>query len=369
MASFHAFALAPPFARTAVFERTVRVQRRRRVCVCVAEGPRGSALDALPTGVKLNAVAESLARQGDLSGTLSLLRSMEEGAEGEVRLSGAALTSIVDLLAGASLAPRELASELWRALRLREAPGFGVEKKRPMRAPESLPDSGRAVRVLSAGAVVGTLGGAALTEIVEPLVTHHAAYEAHTVLFALLAAALYDRYAASARGWAFVADGLSRVFSDDPARAARVEAAHFLVAYVLGLPWVCLAPDERAIEAVIGTSDSGFSLKANDDAAINAVLVWMLAGAAAEAAIDGALIESDTAGPYRLLRTLRKGGTKRGKRDRDRVGAAYATAVVLLNEYTDTLEALATKMLRGESAGECVAFLGSTFNSAQPAST
>lgn len=231
-----------------------------------------------------------------------------------------------------------------------------------------------------AAAFVTVVGASVGAEVVEPLVLHHAAPEATTVLMIIIGGLVYDQFAAAGVWWGRVAGGMDRLLSDDPAREASVEAAFFLVAYLLGLPWAPFQPDvgrvlemhgvkrrakgkgskrrrragKKAGDAVGGDVENNggeYASTGLDEGTVDRYLVWLLAGVAAEARLDGQLVESDAAWARELLRATT------AQVDEGRILRAYSSAKDLLERHQVLHARLAEKMLAGLSAGECVILL------------
>lgn len=398
--------------------------------------PRGrvsmSALDAIPEPLKLNAVAESLARSRDVNAALAVaaeLRKTGAGLESRTR------AAIVDAIASS---PGPGGVEMLGQLFAAEPPaGFGAAAGKSLTATKAsaalasggpvagadvndapdesvIPDAGRRLDMgLAVGflAVVGTSVGA---EVVEPVFLHHSAPEATAVLMMTAGGFFYDRYAAAGHWWSRVSAGMDRLLSHDPVREAHVESAHFLTAYLLGLPCAPFRPNVRQllklhgigsgnkkrssrrrsrvsqeaagsdvvaslgqsavgeVPQVIAASSTGALSATNDvsdggdgaaagtgspglsDALIDSYLVWLLSGVAAESMLDGVLVESDAAWARELLRAV-------AKPDESRIVAAYTRACDLLKRHQVAHSSLGESMLGGLSAGDCVSLLESKF--------
>lgn len=387
-----------------------------------------SALDAIPEPLKLNAVAESLARSRDVGAALAVadeLRKTGAGLESRTR------AAIVDAIAAS---PGPAGAELLGQLFAAEPPaGFGAAAGKSLTAGNSagalagalagsaannvdekptIPDAGRRVDMGLAVGFLTIVGSSVGAEVVEPMLLHHAAPEATAVLMMTAGGLMYDRYAAAGQLWNRVSAGMNRLLSHDPVREAHVESAHFLTAYLLGLPCAPFRPDVRQLlklhgigigarpsprrrtdvsptangsgavasleQAVVhevpamnAASSSALSSTGNDhasgddtaaetacpsmdDALLDSYLVWLLSGVAAESMLDGVLVESDAARARELLRTV-------AKPDEARIVAAYARACDLLKRHQVAHASLGESMLGGLSAGECVSLLESKF--------
>lgn len=223
-------------------------------------------------------------------------------------------------------------------------------------------------------------------ELIEPVVVHHPANEATTVLVLLLSGLAYDRYALSAHLWHRIQRGLRRLFRDDTERNARVDAAAFLTAYLLGLPWICFRPDAsqvlRNLDETAAQSEDDDAPMADDvgkrrrnvrrkkpleAVMVQKCLIWLVAGIAVEDELDGLLIESDLRYARELLRGAR---IRRGKGRRmsdsdieDMIRKAVYTAKSLLIEHANLHEELTNRMIRGQTVGDCVACIVESFDS------
>lgn len=339
---------------------TLKFRRKRIFPLC----PRASGLDDVPESVKLNAVAEALARRRDVRGAIDIVRTMSSTS---VPVERSAVSAVVDAVAASGGSPNSVATSLNDVLTAAELPGYGSAAAMPLSLGKPLPDPWRGIEVASAAAFLFVVGGSALAEFVEPTVFHHTANDATALLLFVATALIYDRYASKARGWKCISGGLSRLFSEDPARASRVEAAHFLTAYLLGLPWFCFQPDTKKLlelqsEQRAGSSSQKYMLSLQETD-VDRYLIWIMAGVAAESQIDGSLIESDVTPAYRLLRALRdkKSAPSEMAKDKERVQAAFATAEKILESHRVMHEDLAKLMLNGTSAGDCAVYLAREF--------
>lgn len=390
-----------------------------------------SALDAIPEPLKLNAVAESLARSRDVNAALAVaaeLRKTGAGLESRTR------AAIVDAIASS---PGPAGPEMLGQLFAAEPPaGFGAAAGKSLSGTKSagvlassgsvagsdadgagdepvIPDAGRRLDMgLAVGflTIVGTSVGA---EVVEPVFLHHSAPEATAVLMMTAGGFFFDRYASAGHWWNRVSAGMDRLLSHDPVREAHVESAHFLTAYLLGLPCAPFRPNVRQLlklhgigigkkkrsyrqrseaaqeaagsgvagnleQAAVGevpqvSASSAGALSSNSDvsggtngaaagaakpdmsdAQIDSYLVWLLSGVAAESMLDGVLVESDPAWARELLRAV-------AKPDESRILAAYTRACELLKRHQVAHSSLGESMLGGLSAGDCVSLLESKF--------
>jgi hypothetical protein len=255
-------------------------------------------------------------------------------------------------------------------------------------APNGLPDAQRGTDIGLAVTFLTVVGSAFSAEFIEPLVLHHAANEATTVLMVVAGGLAFDRFASAGDLWNMVTSGLDRLMTDDPAREARVDAACFLIAYLLGLPFAPFRPDVQQVLNVHASlrpltrplsssrrksaADTELSIPQRDvpvsknrlergvvppldDKVIDLYLVWLLAGVAAESMMDGILVESDAARARTLLRKVT------GRADESRLVTAYAVGRRLLTRHQVVHAKLAENMLSGLSAGECITLLDREF--------
>lgn len=303
--------------------------------------------------MKLNAVIDSMARRYDRASTLKLVNELKQ--TGGV-LERASLTSVINAFVPApselehvlnTVAPAgygQHCSELARSV----ASGGGVEP-----GAEVAVDEHKKAELALAVGFVGIVGSALSVEVVEPVVWHHSADEATVVLSVLVLALMYDRYVASSVTWGRVQRGFTRLFRDDPVRSCRVDAACFVSAYVLGLPWICFRPDGVGAAAWIEERRlDDKSAKIDVDEAVERCLVWLVSGVVVEVGIDGMLMESDLGYAYELVRRC---GDWRGRKRA--VGAAMQRAKGLLKQYESVYEKVCGAMVGGSSVGECVALV------------
>jgi hypothetical protein len=349
--------LAAAPAKLAFISPLTRLPRRRRprhnfcICACKA-GPLASpsVLDAVPDALKLNAVAESLARSRDVCAALAVAQELR--ALGE-QVRPRTLAALVDGIAARPGA--DAAKSLGKAFDAARPNGFGqaaetstafiaafASRKQiaSMNGPSApaddddsaLPDASRRVDMGLAGAFLAVIGTSLSAEVLEPLFLHHSATEATTMLLLLMGGLAFDRFSAGGATWTRLSAGIDTLLSDDPAREARVEAAYFLVAYLLGLSCAPFQPDVRQI---LKLHSQDVSVPTNskpppplEDTVVNTYLVWLLAGIAAEAMIDGKLVESDTGRARDLLQAIsrRRMGSVGKAADDERIRAAYASA-------------------------------------------
>lgn len=374
---------------TGISARDVRAPRRRAVSCC--HELQRSALDAIPQAAKLNAVAESLARSREVNSALELTRELTQSGEPiETRTVSAIVdavvasggsnagTSMADLLSAAEprgygrelntyspTAAISAATDTTQALSTNFAVDHVASGVTARHANEDrqlqldqLPDPNRGVEMSLSAAFFTVTGGAFVAELVEPLVWHHAANEATTVLLLAGGALVFDRFAYAGETWNKLSAGFDRLLSSDPSRESRVEAAHFLTAYVMGLPCAPFRPDARQIlkdharkTSTGNKSRSSARGYAVSDTDVDRYLIWLLAGVAAEAMLGDMLVESDPAMARSLLSSLGL------KRDEERLVSACNAACRILTKYQVVHAKLADGMLSGMSAGQCVALL------------
>ena len=355
------------------YQKTTWVHQQARTCT----KPKwtASAFDELPPSLKLNAVAEAVARKRDYKSTDRLLSEMSSSG---VKLEQSALTAIID---SATRSPEHLASFLLKI----NPSGYNSSFPSIQQAsPNYIVDPERFVDISFASGFLGVVGTCVSAEILEPPLVHHSADEATTVLILVLSALAFDRYAASAVTWTRIQAGLVRLFANDPARESHVDAACFLVAYLLGLPWVCFRPDvsqvvkwldryygNKQVEN-LSESNEGLQRKSwgpDSGTELDKYLVWLVSGVAAEDKIDGRLITSAVRPAHEFLRRARaRCGTeitgKASEADK-KIGIAIAQAKDLLKKNQRVHEVLANNMLQGKSVGQCVALVAELLSTEQ----
>ncbi|CAN8070939.1 unnamed protein product [Agarophyton chilense] len=321
--------------------------RRQRPACCSAKPARATpALDALSSATKLNAVIDSMARKQDRCATLQLINELKQQGGS---LERSALTSVINAFVAAP-------NDLEHVLRTVAPPGYASRSLSSIsRTVHDSVDAGvcrhtnidpeRRVDVSLALGFVALVGGALSVEVVEPVIWHHAADEATTVLTVLLLSLAYDRYAASSSAWRRIQRGLTRLFRDDPVRASRVDAACFLTAYLLGLPWMCFKPNGARVGEWIERKRTAGE-EVGD--VVDRCLVWLVCAVVVELELDGMLMESDLKAAYQVV----------GRGGSERVAHAMHSAKRLLQEYRQVHAQLANNMLGGATVGECVALLG-----------
>lgn len=299
-----------------------------------------------------SASLETLVRKRDVDGLTTCLEEME-GRDAHLEMD--MFSSVIDLLVSSSLSRSQLLSNSALAHRLCRPPGFasqGISSSYSSsggdsNGGDSLPKK-NATSVVVAASFIAFLGGCAMSEIIEPILFHHTANDTNTLLFLLCCSFAFDRYYSESKLWRYLTSGFSRLMSNDPKRASRVDAAHFLSAYYLGFPWEFLDANDTVLAYLKENSAGKEGLPEVDSA-----LVWLLSGAAAEAAIDGVLIESDPSCAARLLKQL---GIKSRER-RKRVEVAYGNARKFVKENQHLLDSISRMMYEGGSCGDCLEYL------------
>jgi len=221
---------------------------------------------------------------------------------------------------------------------------------------------------LGAGvAALTVLGGALMVEALGPLV-HVDTWPATVVLVGAAVAAGLDLTQRQGEEVKLVLAGLSRMFMRDPEREARVQAATFLSAYLLGLPCFCFSPN--VLEAVKMTTDvEEFAEMLSSPVGMNRVLVYMLAPVVVEEANHLQLIASDPRQARALVQVCRerRRGREGGwegeadeKEEERLLRWAYEEARRLVGMNSGLLEKLRQRMESGgATVGDCVALLES----------
>lgn len=310
--------------------------RVRTVTVC-STTPSTPALDSLPPSLKLNAVAATLAQQNDHEATKKLLLEMKKTG---TKLESRTLAAVFDSFARDSDALSDII--------LQHPPdGYGTSSP-PQCTPVDTIDSSKPVEITLAGGFLFTVTSCIAGEALEPVA--HSGDEATTVLILLLCGLAFDRYAAQSTLWKTLLRGLRRLFREDPVRVARVDAASFLIAYLLGIPWLAYRGDARRVLMSCDATDEDQTRET-----LQKALVWLCAGAAAEGEVDGLLIDSSLSEARALLRQARKRGIPLGSRDETAIRSAVSAASSLLSSQRDVYSALSEAMLQSASVGECVA--------------
>ena len=159
--------------------------------------------------------------------------------------------------------------------------------------------------------------------------------------------------------FSLVVAGLTRLFLRDTERETRVQAATFLVAYLLGLPCFCFRPN--VLETLRMTEMTGLREKLTSTEGVNALLVYLLAPVAAERSRHKQLIVSDPRQAEALLQILRDRYKNLGVDDEKAeamITWAYSQAQKLLASHSEPLESVRKRMEGGgATAGDCVSIL------------
>jgi hypothetical protein len=241
---------------------------------------------------------------------------------------------------------------------------------------EALPPVPRDERTSELGAGVAALtvlGCALMVEALGPLL-HVDTWPATVVLVGAAVAAGVDFTQRQGEEVKLVLAGLNRMFMRDPEREARVQAATFLSAYLLGLPCFCFSPN--VMEAVKMTTDvDEFAETLLSPVGVNRLLVYLLAPVVVEEASHMQLIVSDPRQARALVQVFRE---RRRGREGGREGGvqqegeeeeeeeevllrwAYEEARRLVATNSGLLEKLRQRMESGgATVGDCVALLES----------
>lgn len=367
-----------------------------------AAAPLRSALDDLPASLKLNAVAAAVAKQQDHDATLRVLTEM---ADQSIPLERSTQVAIVDSCVRdharlstllTAVAPfgygtivNDASVSLLMSNRDSTATSAGTKTK-PTNVPTAPVDPQRTLDLSVATAFVSVVSTALTVEVVEPALLHHSADEATAALVAVAVILAADRYALSAMLWQRLQAGLTRLFANDPARVALTDAAAFLIAYLLGLPWLCYRPDGRRAaqwHRMLGplgstvpqpssspsTSTSKSSSTSTeqpkyamfDDRIVDKCLIWLVAPVAAELAVDATLINSNLWAARDFMTAVRRKDTQKRRltiiESDTRIRTAISVASSLLSDYQQTHAALTDALLAGASVGECVSLISDRF--------
>ncbi len=225
---------------------------------------------------------------------------------------------------------------------------------------DSLPPVPSDDRSWEVGAGVGALavvGGALGWEALGPLF-HQDTAPASVLLLLVAAAAVLDVTQRDGREVRLALAGLNRLFLRDPEREARVQAAAFLSAYLLGLPCFCFGP--TVLEAArLPAEVDDFREALGSTAGLNRLLVYLLAPVAAEAANHVQLVASDPRQARALVQLFRE---RNPGVEVDAEGVllpwAFREATRLLQANGGLLEKLRQRMESGgATVGDCVSLL------------
>lgn len=379
--SFNSASVAAP--RLATLYASTEVTRPEALAAVKSSSRLEDAMAGLSEGERYNVVLQGMLRRATGAAANEVLASevfplLEEMAERKgQKLSDESRSAIVDAAAAS-----DDASAMEQSMRLsRRAGGAAFSKYACEQGALSLPptDSRRAAALLAslpvyptddrggetaaALAVLGLGFSAALWDpIIAPLTGHADDFlNPPAVAAALSALGLGADVAAGSGAVAGkVAGGVGRLFTRDPTRECRCEAASFLAAYLLGLPAFGLGP--TALEA-LKLVDSSAGGDFGGAPGVHRLLVWLLSPVAAEQAEHRTLLASDPRQAASLLKVLRArgGGAAEGYTEADddlRLRAALAEAELLLKRYAVTADALRFRMETGSATvGNCVALL------------
>lgn len=172
-----------------------------------------------------------------------------------------------------------------------------------------------------------------------------------------------DSAASAGQGTRLVLAGVNRLFTRDLTRECRCEAASFLVAYLIGLPSFTQRPGVLEASKLAEQNPDSFGTVAG----VNRLLVWLMAGVAAESAQHRQLIVSDPRQAAALLRLLRSRGAPSeesagnlAEDDELRLRAALEQAELLLRRNGALADALRMRLEGGAATvGSCVALIES----------
>ncbi|KAA8495791.1 hypothetical protein FVE85_1946 [Porphyridium purpureum] len=276
-------------------------------------------------------------------------------------------------------------------------------------------DTSRSLDLFSASGFLAVLGGGVSFELFEPYI-HHGSHDYANALLVLAGGGMaVDRFVAQTGTFERVTQGLRRLFSDDPVRQCSVEAAHLMVAYLLGLPFVCFEPNVKELVASHSSriqsewaglqrdpAEKGRPPASADELSrslVDKYLVWMLSGVIAEHQLDKTLIETDPRCCDRLFWSLQRakerGSFRRKARGRAsgpiaalpagsgmpdasdsaaghelpsysqservrRIQWAWEQATQILATYKPVHDALTYQLTQGSSFGECILRLEQT---------
>lgn len=250
-----------------------------------------SALDDVPQSLKLNAVAAEVAKRKDYSSTLKLLSEMSSQV---ISLDLSTQTAILN----SSITNHEHMSTLLTKLNL---PGYNsVSLEQAERNEEVMKiDPDKPLELSTASLFVGIVSTSLSVEVIEPIFLHHSPDEANAVLLSIAVILFTDRYTFSGNLWQVVQKGLSRFISNkDINRISKVDAAYFIIAYILGIPWLCYK--------IYGKQAFKWLDNVPSADKIDKCLMWLVAGVAMELEEDGTLILSNLNAAKEFMRLVRK---------------------------------------------------------------
>ncbi len=236
---------------------------------------------------------------------------------------------------------------------------------------DALPTVPQDDRTLELGAGVAALlvvGGAVGVEALGPLF-HVDTGPASLLLLGTLVACVLDFTQRQGQELRLVLAGLNRMFMRDPEREARVQAATFLSAYLLGLPCFCFTPN--VLETIrMAAEVPEFQDVLSSTTGLNRLLVYLLAPVAAEEANHVQLIVSDPRQARALLQVFKERNPEQQQEEEDEEGRgleevllpwAYQETRRLLATNSGLLEKLRQRMESGgATAGDCCSLLESS---------
>ena len=153
-----------------------------------------------------------------------------------------------------------------------------------------------------------------------------------------------------------VVAGLNRLFLKDPEREARVQAATFLVAYLLGLPCFCFSPN--VLEAVRMSEVDELKELLTSTNGLNRLLIYLLAPVVVEESNHLQLIISDPRQARALVQIFRERNPELEIDGEAMLLWAFEEARRLLTANTGMLEKLRKRMESGgATVGDCVCVL------------
>lgn len=287
--------------------------------------PAPSALDSIPPQVKLNAVATALAQKGDHLAAVNILREMSTSN------ISADLPSLCAMLDATLSFPSSFADMLSLGAPTRF--GSWIVQDGESGLDLTAVDPKRTMELCMGGLFLSVVGGAVGVEVVEPVIWHHSADEATTVLVLVLTGLVWDRWGGGGgKIWERLVGGVGRLMGGGEERRVRVEAGWFVVGYLVGIGWLGYKPELRQI-----TKLNDVDIK---------FLVWMMAGVAVEMEWDGRLIEC---------------GWREGRQLADKYGwgekhVAWAVmeARQILKVHRAMYEGVVRVMTEGGTVGECI---------------
>jgi len=155
-----------------------------------------------------------------------------------------------------------------------------------------------------------------------------------------------------------IVNGLTRLLSTDTERECRVEAAHLVVGYAVGLP--CFSFRANALEAAALIYEGDEKMGWKGEAGIIRVMVWLWAGIVREQMKHDMLLASDPRQIKGLLKRLGKLGIEVESEERGEELAKYSylKAREIVEEKASEIEGVSERLLGGAATvGDCVAYL------------